>query len=147
MRSAPLVAVGAALLAALALLVAQVDGDTDIVPFFAGLTLAAVGEAWLVADPSVRWRRLTAWVIAGLWLAAAVWIGGLLGMYQVMCSCSRPLPIEPERTYLGLTATIYHLVGLYGGLVLAGAAAWRASGAARAGWREDGVAAGRHETR
>jgi hypothetical protein len=41
-----------------------------------------------------------------VWLIAAAWIGVLLLMYQ---SASRPQP-EPEATYLGLTATIYHLV-------------------------------------
>lgn len=132
MTIAVLAAAGATVLAAMAGLVAQVNGDTDIVPFFAGLTVAATAETWLLADPSVRWRRVAAWVIVGLWLVAALWIGGLLLMYQAMCACSRPPPIAPEATYLGLTATVYHLVGLYGGLVLAGAAAWLARRSAEA---------------
>ncbi|HET7685412.1 MAG TPA: hypothetical protein VFM19_03290 [Candidatus Limnocylindria bacterium] len=133
MSTAPLLAAGAAMLAGAATLVAQIDGDTDIVPFFVGLLVAAVGESALLTAPSLRWRRVAAWVIAGLWLVAAVWIGGLLVIYQTACGCSRPFPLEPERTYLGLTATVYHLAGLYGGLVLVWAAAWRASRAARPG--------------
>lgn len=125
--TAPVIAAtGAAGLSLLALTVAQVDSDHDIVPFFAGLTLAALTQAWLVAGPSVRWRRVGAGAVAGLWLLAAVWVGGLLIMYQAMCACSRPGPIPPEHTYLGLTATVYHLAGLYGGVVLAAAAAWLA---------------------
>ena len=41
-------------------------------------------------------------------------VGVLLLTYL---GASRPPP-TPEATYLGLTATLYHLVGLYGGLVL-----------------------------
>ncbi|MEO8247540.1 MAG: hypothetical protein ABI622_10525 [Chloroflexota bacterium] len=127
-----LAAIGAGGLSLLALSMAQVDGDTDIVPFFAGLTVAAVTQAVLVADPSVRWRRMAAFGVALLWLVAAVWIGGLLLMFKVMCSCSMPFPVAPERTYLGVTATAYHLVGLYGGLVLASLAAWSVSRRSRA---------------
>ena len=126
MRMPVIAAAGALALSVIAVVAAQADGDTDIVPFFVGLSVAAGTEAVLVADPSVRWRRVGAWAIAMLWLVAAVWIGGLLLMYQVQCGCSMPLPVEPERTYLGITATTYHLVGLYGGLVLASLAAWRA---------------------
>jgi hypothetical protein len=36
-------------------------------------------------------------------------------MYQAMGS--RPPP-QPEDTYLGLTATVYHLIGVYGGALL-----------------------------
>ena len=125
-RAALPAAAGAGALSLIALIAAQADGDTDIVPFFVGLTVAAVAQVALVADPSVRWRRVGAWAIALLWLVAAVWIGGLLLMYQVQCGCSMPYPVEPERMYLGLTATAYHLVGLYGGLVLVSMAAWSA---------------------
>ena len=128
MNRAAIPALGAAVLALVAAVMAQIDADRDIVPFFAALTVAALGQAALLADPADRWRRRGAWAIAGLWLVAAVWIGGLLLMHQVMCGCSMPAPIEPERTYLGLTATIYHLAGLYGGLVLTSVAAWRARG-------------------
>ncbi len=127
MNRTPVIAAAAAgALSLVALLAAQADGDTDIVPFFVGLTVAAGMQAALVANPSVRWRRVGAWGIAMAWLIAAVWIGGLLLMYQVQCGCSMPLPVEPERTYLGITAATYHLVGLYGGLVLVSLAASRA---------------------
>jgi hypothetical protein len=36
--------------------------------------------------------------------------------YQAMGS-SRP-PSAPEATYLGLTATVYHVIGLFGGAAL-----------------------------
>ena len=127
MRIAVAAAGAAAVLSIVALAAAQADGDTDIVPFFAGLTVAAGAQAVLVAEPPVRWRRVGAWAIAMLWLVAAVWIGGLLLMYQVQCACSMPFPIEPERTYLGLTATVYHLTGVYGGLILTSLAAWKAT--------------------
>ena len=51
----------------------------------------------------------------------AAWIAVLLVMYQAMGS--RPPPL-PEDTYLGLTATIYHLIGVYGGALLVLASAF-----------------------
>ncbi len=117
-RLAIVAAIGAAAVALVALVVAQLDGDTDIVPFFAALIVAGAALAWLVVDARARWRRVAAVAIVALWLIAAVWIGGLLLVYQASCACSQPPPAA-ERTYLGLTATVYHLIGLYGGLVLA----------------------------
>jgi hypothetical protein len=113
--------VAAAALAAVAAVVATQDGDTDIAPFFIGLTLAGGLHAWATASPLVGGRRWLAWLIAAAWLLSAIWIGVLLGMWQVMCACSYP-PRPPEQTYLGFTATVYHLVGLYGGLALVAAA-------------------------
>jgi membrane associated rhomboid family serine protease len=105
-------------LVAVAALLAEVNGDSDIVPFFVGLTVAAGIHVWAVGAPFGGLRRRVAWTIVALWLLAAIWIGGLLVMYQAMCACSRPFPAE-DITYLGLTATVYHLTGLYGGLLLA----------------------------
>ena len=108
---------GAATLAGVAAVVANQDGDADIVPFFVALTVAGGIHAWATATPLIGGRRVLALGITGVWLIAGVWIGALLGMQQVMCACSRPPP-PVELTYLGLTATAYHLVGLYGGLLL-----------------------------
>jgi hypothetical protein len=58
--------------------------------------------------------------IALAWVLGAVWIGVLLLMYQ---SASRPPP-SPEETYLGLTATVYHVVAVYGGAVAVAIAAF-----------------------
>ncbi|MGH2382913.1 MAG: hypothetical protein ACRDG7_17055 [Candidatus Limnocylindria bacterium] len=108
---------GASVLAGLAAVVAKQDGDADIVPFFVALTVAGGVHAWATATPLIGRRRVLALGITGLWMIAGVWTGALLGMYQAMCACSRPPP-PVELTYFGLTATVYHLVALYGGLVL-----------------------------
>jgi hypothetical protein len=60
------------------------------------------------------------------WLGAAAWIGVLLVMYQMSCACSIP-PRPPEATYLGLTATAYHLAGVYLGGALVAVAAFSRS--------------------
>jgi hypothetical protein len=39
-------------------------------------------------------------------------------MYVTVWQASSSPPPGPEATYLGLTATAYHLVGLFGGMVL-----------------------------
>jgi len=113
MRS--LIGLGASALAGLAAVIASLDGDADIVPFFVGLTLLGGVGAWAAHAPFEGRRLPLARGSALVWLVAAVWIGALLVMYQAACACSSP-PRPPEATYLGLTATVYHLVGLYGGL-------------------------------
>ena len=50
-------------------------------------------------------------------MLAAVWVGVLLVMSVTVWQASSPPP-RPEDTYLGLTATVYHLVGLYAGAAL-----------------------------
>lgn len=124
----------ASALAGVAAIVASLDGDADIVPFFIGLTFAGGAVAWAARPPYEGGRRWLARGIGLAWLVAAVWVGGLLAMYQAMCACSYP-PRPAEDTYLGLTATAFHLVGLYGGLmaVLVGAfgsAGWLSGGGA-----------------
>ncbi len=111
MRGMPSLA--AAVLAGVAAVVASQDGDGDIVPFFVALTVAGGIHAWATLGR----HRPVAYGIAGAWAVAAIWIGVLLIGYQAMCACSYP-PRAPEETYLGFTATVYHLVGLYGGLAL-----------------------------
>ena len=115
-------AIGATLLAAVAAVAANQDGDADIVPFFVGLTVLGGIGAWAVHEPYAGVRRHVAFGVGFVWLAAAVWIGALLVLYQVTCGCSRAEP-PPEEAYLGLTATAYHLAGLY----LGGALMWVAA--------------------
>lgn len=120
------VAAVATALAAVAGVVSALDGDADLVPFFVGLTVAGSIGAWAVREPYGGDRRRLAQAIGGLWLIAASWIGALLIWQQVLCACSMPLPIR-EFTYLGLTATVYHLAGVYlGGALMAVAAFSRA---------------------
>ena len=52
-----------------------------------------------------------------MWLVAAIWVAVLLGMYVTVWQASGPTP-TPEHTYLGIPATVYHLIGLYAGAVL-----------------------------
>jgi len=116
MRS--ILALSASALAALAAIMASLDFDADIVPFFVGVTFLGGVQAWAANAPFAGRRRTLARGIALLWLVAAFWIGVLLVMYQTACGCSGPPP-SPTVYYLGLPATAYHLLGLYGGLALA----------------------------
>jgi hypothetical protein len=96
--------------------IASLDDDADIVPFFVGLTFRGGVEAWAAHPPFVGRRRVLGRGIVVVWLVAAIWVALLLAWY-VMWSGSRPPPL-PEATYLGLTAFVYHAVGLFGGAVL-----------------------------
>jgi hypothetical protein len=126
MLSRSLLAAAAAVIAGLAATISALDGDADLVPFFVGLTAAGGIGAWAVREPYDGRRRWLAQAIGGLWLIAAGWTGALLIWQQVMCGCSMPPPL-PEETYLGLTATTYHLAGVYlGGALMAVAAFSRA---------------------
>lgn len=116
MRS--VLALAASALGGLAAVLASLDGDADIAPFFVGLTFLGGVEAWATHPPFVGPRRMLARGVALLWLLAAIWIGVLLLMYITVWQASSSPPRGPEATYLGLTATVYHLLGLYGGLVL-----------------------------
>ena len=121
MRSA--LALGASALAALAGVIASLDGDSDIVPFFMGLTFVGGVAAWGFGAGAAASGPLLGRIAAGGWLFAAAWIGGLLLMYQMACACSGP-PQPDEATYLGLTATVYHLAGVYLGGALVTVAAF-----------------------
>lgn len=88
---------GASGLAGLAAVVASLDGDADIVPFFVGLTFLGGVEAWAAHPPFVGRRRLLARGAALLWLFAAVWVGVLLLMYLTVWQASGPPP-GPEAT-------------------------------------------------
>jgi hypothetical protein len=105
----------ASALAGLAAIIASLDGDADIVPFFVALTFGGGVGAWASNAPYVGARRRVAQGVAVAWLVAAAWVGVLLAWY--LSAGSRTSP-SPEQVYLGVPATAYHLVGLYAGAVL-----------------------------
>jgi len=111
----------AAALAGLAAIIASLDGDEDIVPFFVGLTFLGGVAAWAGHAPFGGRRRVIAQGVALVWLLAATWVSVLLVMsvtvWQGGSSTVSPVPI-PDQVYLGLPATVYHLVGLYVGGIL-----------------------------
>jgi hypothetical protein len=111
--------------AALAGLAASVASEVDptIVPFFIGLAVLGGIEAATTQRPFAGQRRVVARGAALLWLVAAVWVGVLLLLYNTVWEHVGPPPV-PEPTYLGVPATVYHLIGLYGGLVLVLASAF-----------------------
>lgn len=113
-------ATAAAALAILAVLVSILDNAQEALAFSAVAAVATGVQAWSVREPFAGNRRRLAIGIAVVWLIAVVWIDVLLAMYQ---SASRPPP-EPEATYLGLTATVYHLLALHGGAALVSLAAF-----------------------
>lgn len=104
----------ASFVAGMAGVVANQDGDSSIVPFFIGLTFLGGVVAWAAHPPYVDLRRALARLVAGVWLVAGIWIAVLLLMFRMYGGDGPPPP--PEQTYLGLTATIYHLLGMYAGL-------------------------------
>lgn len=116
MRS--LLGLAASALAGLAAMIASLDGDADIVPFFVGLTFLGGLEAWAAHSPYEGPRRRTATGVALVWLVAAVWVGALLLVFVAVSGGGSRPPPGPEATYLGLTATVYHMIGLYGGMAL-----------------------------
>lgn len=115
MRS--VLALAASALAGLAAVIASLGGDADIVPFFVGLIFLGGIGAWAAHRPFEGPRRRIAQGATLLWVLAAVWVGVLLVMSVTVMQASSPPP-RPEDTYLGLTATVYHLVGLYAGAAL-----------------------------
>jgi hypothetical protein len=128
MNLGPWFSVIAFLLSVVAAVVSVLDGDTVELPFFVVLAVAAATQAWCLRQPDVDWRRRTAKGIAVAWVVAAIWIGVLLSMFQ---AASGPPP-GPEETYIGLTATVYHVVAVYGGALATLIAAF---GPRRWGWR------------
>lgn len=101
----------ALLLCAVAAVVSWLDGKSLELGFFIAAAVLASVQAWCVRAPYDPMRMRLARSIAVAWTAGAIWIGVLLMMYQ---SAARP-PALSEETYLGLTSTVYHLVGVYGG--------------------------------
>jgi hypothetical protein len=126
-------------LSGIAAIIASLDGDGDIVPFFVGLTFAGGLAAWAAHPPFEGSRRQIARGVALVWLLAGVWVGVLLVMSMTVWQASSPPP-TPEETYLGLRASVYHLVGLYAGAVLVPVLAF-----GRPGWFGDPVSAAKAE--
>lgn len=115
-------ALAAAALAAVAAVVSRLDRDDFMVPFFIALTLLGTTGAWAVREPATAGRRALAAGVSAAWLGAAGIVGGLLLWERAMCACSSPPPMA-EATYLGLTATVYHVTAVYvGGALMAVAA-------------------------
>ena len=108
---------GASALAGIAAIISNQDGDADLVPFFVGLTFLGGMFAWAAGSEDDRMRRRVARAIQLIWGLAAIWIALLLAFAQASSTTSSPTP-TPPATYLGLPATVYHLLALYGGLVL-----------------------------
>lgn len=113
----PLLALGASFLTAVAGVVAVIDGDAAIAPFFIVTTLLGGVVAWGLTGAGGALGRLAPKIITGAWVVAAIWIASLLVLFQITCGCSRPPP-GLEATYLGFTATVYHLVGTFGSTAL-----------------------------
>ncbi len=106
---------GATVLAVAAAVVSVPEHATTPLVFFVIAGALAGIQTWAARAPFAGRRRDLSIAIAGMWLIAAVAIGALLLYFQA--AASRPEP-TPEATYLGLTATTYHLVALYGGAIL-----------------------------
>ena len=81
-------------------MIASLDGDADLVPFFVGLVFLGGVVAWAAHPPFVGQRRVVARAIALLWLLAAVWVGVLLAMYVTVWGGSSTPPPAPEAAYL-----------------------------------------------
>ena len=99
MRSA--LGLAASALAGLAAVIASLDGDGDIVPFFVGLTFAGGVAAWAAHPPFAGPRARVAKAVALVWLVAAIWVGVLLAMYVTMFwqgSSTVPATPEPVQT-------------------------------------------------
>ena len=121
----------ASAVAGIAAIIASLDGDGDIVPFFVGLTFLGGVAAWAAHPPFGGRRRVIAQGVALVWLIAATWVSVLLVMFLTVWGGGStpvsPFP-TPERVYLGLPAAAYHLVGLYVGGILVQVLAFGRSG-------------------
>jgi hypothetical protein len=115
MRSAA--SVLAAALAAVAALVSAVDHAEYFVPFYVGLMVLGVLNAWVVRRPHASVERWIATGTAGLWVLAAAWAAALLIMSVTIMQASSPPP-TPENPYAGLTPTTYRVAALFGGAIL-----------------------------
>jgi hypothetical protein len=113
-----LFAIAACGVASVASMVASLDGHADFVPFYVVLAFcAASGAAAVASEPDVPMRRRVVQGAAGVWVVAAVWVSVLLVMASTVWQASGPPPI-PEQSFLGVPATGYYLLGLYGGASL-----------------------------
>ena len=104
----------AAILSVIAGAVSLIDDAQEASAFFLVAAVVASIQAAAAKVPFAGPRRRLSRILAWAWVIAVVWIDALLVMYQ---SAARPTP-EPEATYLGLTATAFHVIALHAGAVL-----------------------------
>jgi hypothetical protein len=138
MRTA--LALAASALAALGGVAAALS-DTTIVPFYLGLTFVGGVQAAVTYPPYLGRRRQAAQGLALLWLIAAVWVGVLLLLYNTAWG-DIVAPPGPTVLFLGLPATVFHLIGLYGGAALSLASAFGAGRRDPAGSSKESVSPG-----
>jgi hypothetical protein len=111
--SRPLLAVAATLLCVPALAISVLDGDSVLVAFFAALSVAAGVVALLARGPWEGWRRGIGMLVGIAWIVVGIAIALFIGSFR--SAGSLPVEMPPESTYLGLTASFYHLVAICGG--------------------------------
>jgi Trk-type K+ transport system membrane component len=121
-----MLALVAAVLAAIPLLLSRLDADGDLDPFFAVLVLVALFVALAATRERGSPARRGAMLLAVAWLGAGAAAAFLLVMYQTACGCSTPdlSAFPPTPTYLGFSATTFHLIATYGGGPLVALAAF-----------------------
>jgi hypothetical protein len=108
-----LLAAAATVLCVPALAISVLEGDSVLVPFFAALSVAAGVAALLARRRWEGWRRGIGMLVGIAWVMAGVAISLLVGLFG--SGGSLPTEMPPEPTYLGLTASFYHLVAICGG--------------------------------
>jgi hypothetical protein len=102
---------------AASVLVSSVDHAEYFVPFYSGLMVLGVLNAWAVRQPHASVGRWIAIGTAGLWVMAAVWAAALLIMSVTIMQTSSPPPAA-ESLYAGVTPTTYRVAALFGGAIL-----------------------------
>jgi hypothetical protein len=115
-------ALAATVLCLVALVVSALDDAQEPLAFFAVAAFVTLIHRRAVREPFEGRRATFAGVIAIVWILAVAWIDALLAMY--VGTGSRGGPVPPEATYLGLTASVYHLVALPGSAALVTISAW-----------------------
>lgn len=122
-------ALGATVLCVVALVVSALDDAQEPLAFFAVAAFVTLIHRRAVREPFEGRRATFAGVIAIAYLLAVAFIDALLA---TSLGGSRGGPVPPEATYLGLRATVYHLVALHGSAALVTIAAWPRDDAAPA---------------
>ena len=92
----------ASALAGVAAIIASLDGDGDIVPFFVALTILGGVAAWAAHPPFAGRRRVIAQGVALVWLLAATWVSVLLVAFMTTwgggSTTVSPAPIDEAST-------------------------------------------------
>lgn len=115
-------ALAATVLCLVALIVSLLDDAQEAVAFFSVAAVVMLVHRRAVREPFEGRRATFAGLIAIASLLAVAWIDALLVMFQALGSRGAPTP--PEATYLGLTASVYHLVALHASAALVTISAW-----------------------